>query len=811
MSSGIKLGRQRVLIFSIAVVGVIASMFGVVTVDANTPEGSILEHAKVPTEDDTASSKYAVIAAFTEGKSERLLLDANDRPLANKSNSPIKRVDGKGMNGESLGGADIIVDPDESLKGDIKIRYTNVGSYRGRSLDFDMLITDWKKAGFHGGEYMHFFDYQIGLRQGGYDYISLDGTYVYSDTKEPATDLTGSYMTINDLDMHQFVSFDETMWDSIDTIYASENTRVSYWKNGSNGKTKHHVGANFYENLDSQDEEGIVTLLVSGYKFSFDWAKDWTKPTSTGTKHNLNRELNWQDEKNGQLFEYLAEKPVRTEILEPTKKIIDSDGKQVDSNTVTVPETYTYNVHHTVPREDPRFYYTAYEMQDEIHDALDIERVRVYDRADKNITDKFDISTRNNTVTVKAPASMLNNPSFYGQDYRVEIRVKVNMSDDVVDFAGDSDSFTVSNKATVKIDNQSKTTNEVNTTVQLPQTDIGMKHIQIYTDRADQGLPVLLTLNLDNQFDTYSDETIDIGVYRTNENDKLLMTETVKLSDITDNEQLELLIPSDELAPAQEANYKAVIKDYDDRYISIPDDAVSIDTDGYTATEGTLTEQDGEPTSFTGVVMTEREIGEDIETYEEAITIDYVTDQTVKSGYGYDVYGKVAYENDIMDDVTERFDIHRSTDMRMEIDNGLLDYTLAFYNADSSASSMELVVDDSEDTDTHSVRTYTAPTIFLDQQSGMAYTAEQKDNGEVSGEAIDAGERLYAPVWIDSLGTYEMTLTNERPLGVHRMDVKTTSTVDVQAYMFSHTDSETPEDDELLIHPLSQDDIPANW
>ena len=106
---------------------------------------------------------------------------------------------------------------------------------------------------------------------------------------------------------------------------------------------------------------------------------------------------------------------------------------------------------------------------------------------------------------------------------------------------------------------------------------------------------------------------------------------------------------------------------------------------------------------------------------------------------------------------------------------------------------------------------YTLPQIYLEQKTGLTFTGNQKENGEMDGTPIDAGNKLYVPEWVQDTGAYDAVVTNKRPIGSHFMNFNLLRHVNVEAYMFNHTDSNTPEDDELLIHPMEQSDIPVNW
>lgn len=749
--------------------------------------------ASVPKSTDVASAKYAVVAQFVRGKS-KLELSGVSTKQSNK-------------------GRDLIVEPGSNLKGKIKAVYTNVATYKGKSLDFEMVVADWDKAGFKGGEWMVFQDSRIGFTQSGYTSVSIHCTYLYHDTGKPATDLTGSYMTVNDLDTYQYVSFDSGMMKKIDKIYAYDGSKLSHWTTGSNT----NIGAKFWQAYDTDDRTTMVTFLISGYQFNFSWCKDWSEYSSIHTRYDFNKTLDWKNEDSAQYFSYLAEKPIRTEILTPTKEITDTNGKETESSNATVNDPYRYTVYHTVPAEFPEFYYKSYVMQDTIHKALSIKSVKIYNSADEDVTKNFTVSTSGNTVKATAKSSALSSSSFYGQDYRVEINVAVRDSADLLDYAGDKNSFDVVNKADVIVDGKTKSTNEVTTKVTLPKTEIGMKHIKIYTNKASAGLPVYLDLTHAHDYMMYKDEPFTIDLYRIDGDQKTKVTsKTVKLGDL--DKAVQLTIPTTPFMRNDIDMYEADLN-VNKNHFTIPSGKDTIDAQGHVAAEETLSEKTTEnapPVTYKGIVMTEREIGGPLTKHYETISIDYLPKQNVKSGYGFQLYGKVSYANDIMSDEVDKFKIARTTDAVMNVDHHLIDKTLSYYDAtktyrDGEQIAVPLSQKSLINTDDTSTETYQAPHIYLAQDTGMSYTEEQKKAGQIKGTAVDAGNQLYVPVWISDLGTYTMTFENKTPLGINAINFKINSTVDVTAYMFAYEKSRTIKNDELLIEPVPRGDASIKW
>lgn len=751
------------------------------TANAIRKGDSILDgKAEVPRSGDIADSKYAVIAKFKPGVSERIISGINTRT--------------------SNEGYEVIVDPPSHKKGDIKITYTNIGTYKGRTLDFQIVVVDWEKAGYNGGEWMAFYPFEIGISQGGYNYISLEGTYMYHDTGRAATDLTGSYMTFNDLDLNQSVSFSNEMWNRIDKIYAYDNTWLEQWR--ANGEI--HIGSSGSPNTHSGDERAIFTALVDGYQFDFSWSTDWHTALDSGYNYYLNKTLDWYNRESDQYFIYSAQKPVQTETLEPTKKITTGNNQR-DSNTVQVGDNYEYTVYHSVPSEYNKFYYDSYTMTDTIHDALDIKRVRVYTATGTNVTNWFNISTSGNKVRAEAENRTLNSSQFYGRDYQFEIDVEVRESADLAQYITDGNRFEIGNTAKVVIDGKSNSSNTVTTTVKMPVVQAGLEKIQVYTDKADEGLPVRVYANVEDYHELYKNEDVKMKLYQ---DGSPIKTKTINLENLDGLTKLN--VSPSELNKASHANYEIRLSTDNPKAIKIGNRAIN--TDGYTAVEKTFTEQDmsGGVINFTGIVMTEREQGQSMNKYVETLEIKAMSDQRVKSGYEFEVYGNVDYSNEIMQQVDNVIGIHDVTDVQMLVDRHLVGSSLAFYDEDETMLDITMLQDKNL-SDTRSVVSYQTPEIFLEQKTSDSYTKQQKENGAIDGESVSGGHKLYVPIWIDDLGVYDVSFKSEQALGAHHIQFDITREIDVYAYMFSHTDSGTPINDELLVKPMPKEDIPTNW
>ncbi|WP_169911308.1 hypothetical protein [Evansella clarkii] len=349
--------------------------------------------------------------------------------------------------------------------------------------------------------------------------------------------------------------------------------------------------------------------------------------------------------------------------------------------------------------------------------------------------------------------------------------------------------------------------------------ELRLERFQVFTNKASKGLPTSVRVAqvvLDG--DSVKDLPITLAIYDTDSGDKVTEKEYLQRDLQRENG---ITIPSDGLEPDQMKNYEVRIEGYDTDKIWVRDGEGSIDTNGHTSREETLTLDDADSDGnivFRDVVMTERELGQDMVEYFETLTVYHIDNPSVKAGYGFELTAKVEYENDVMNEVRSRVEgVAFESDIDAAFHHKLFDPSLEFYDSDASYSgddsiTIPLLRDGLSPGVNRTASDYQLPHFYLEQGSGLTYTANQKESGELLLEdAVDAGHRLLVPVWIDDVGEYGMVISNTTPFGSHFMNFEIDRLVDVRAYMFHHTDSVTPDDDELLIHPMIQNDIPEDW
>lgn len=171
----------------------------------------------------------------------------------------------------------------------------------------------------------------------------------------------------------------------------------------------------------------------------------------------------------------------------PQKFVADSDEGTIDPSQVLLLnkgvyhntlknryEKYHYAITHTVPNvkvfpgspDDQT--YKSYSITDKLDKVLDgASNVKVYDDQNQDVTYRFNIQTKDNTLKVIAKPSTLTQEDFYNNTYKVtfdtDVKPGVSLADHID--AEHKDQALVENKPVVEIDNNSVDGNTTKTNI----------------------------------------------------------------------------------------------------------------------------------------------------------------------------------------------------------------------------------------------------------------------------------------------------------------------------------------------------------
>lgn len=339
----------------------------------------------------------------------------------------------------------------------------------------------------------------------------------------------------------------------------------------------------------------------------------------------------------------------------------------------------------------------------------------------------------------------------------------------------------------------SPTSNRVRYTIRA-DAELNLERIRIYTANAKEHLPIQLRINKEVLRDRALTEPLKLVVY-----EKGTTTRVYEKSFTIGNLQREndLLIPSKFLKKDTNKAYEVRVEGYNTDKIYVDDTANKIDTQGYTSSEKVIEKTVTEDSSldYKGVIMTEREIGKDMVSYYETLTMPLKKREDLYTGYGYELNQKLTFTNDLGGATAT------PTHMAVEIDNKAIDGTTVGIADDQSH--IELLTEESVQGNSL-VQTYYYPNSYMSQKTGEIVSEEAAETSTDPDDLVYAGNKLYVPVWMDAIGAYDHTFKSVSPLGVNEISISVTDPLHVEAYMFGHLDSETMKDDALLITPSTR-------
>ena len=335
--------------------------------------------------------------------------------------------------------------------------------------------------------------------------------------------------------------------------------------------------------------------------------------------------------------------------------------------------------------------------------------------------------------------------------------------------------------------------------------ELGLGRIRIYTDTASNGLPVSVRVNqVVLKEEAVKDKDITLALYDKVTN-KRLTSKTFKQSTLQKENLMRL--PNTVLfsGTPRKRSIEARIEAFDDSVIWVRDGDEKIDTDAYVAEQKTLISPADDldaALSYKGVAVSEREFGKAIQLYYETVKLSPRKPIHVKAGYSFPYDVSLTYTNELLNDVASKVDLKTTAPGKILVENPLIDDTYEHKNKTETHSEMNL--DSLTDaTFFDGVKTdYKLQPSMIDKETGNSYTQNQVTNATTSPmNVVAGGNRLYVPTWIDEAKTYGLVFAPQGRVGSNQIAFVVASEVDVFAYMFSHIDSQTKDDDELLIQP----------
>ncbi|WP_144500374.1 thioester domain-containing protein [Bacillus pumilus] len=348
----------------------------------------------------------------------------------------------------------------------------------------------------------------------------------------------------------------------------------------------------------------------------------------------------------------------------------------------------------------------------------------------------------------------------------------------------------------------------------VPLIETKLEKLQVYTAAADKGLPVKVALSKTN---VYKNNTpgmttakIDVSLYegKTKLDSKTYTAQSLPKS-------INFLVDPKTLKVNTNKAYTVKLEGYNKNDFDISIGSI-LTTKGYTSSEEKisvnmkdLVKKKG---SISRVIMTEVTPTTKMRSYFETATFSGDLLKKRKTGYGLEQNLIFAYEN-----MLNKSDDHISFDFKVpsQLLDTYLNYKinkgLAAFPMDVAASKKSQQVDKMIQE-----MTFQFPHVNVERETGSLFTDQQvasKDK-RIKHALRDGGNRFYTPIWAE-LGDYDVSYVSNQ-IGVNKVTIEIKDNLNLYASMYAHMDSDTIDQDEILLTPINADDpfptgIPKGW
>ena len=351
----------------------------------------------------------------------------------------------------------------------------------------------------------------------------------------------------------------------------------------------------------------------------------------------------------------------------------------------------------------------------------------------------------------------------------------------------------------------------------VPLADVGLKKIQIYTAKAEDGLPVKVELSHVKNYPTSvidmknSNKTITLALYQ---GSKKLDSKKYTAEKIPTN--VDFKISPNVLKVNENKPYTVKLEGFDSNDFKVVTSAATITTKGYTSSESLIEVNSSNVTdlSYTGVVMTEREVGKDMKEFYETIDLSFEKLKKMRTGYGFTMPLDMVYNNEIGSGSTD-FSFNMLVPESI-VDTKYIEYSTVKSNA---TVPLERTVDQTKvNNETKKVtQKYELQHVNVENRTGAIFSDAQvrANDKRIQYDMVDGERKFYLPIW-SRVGQYPITVESADKLGVHQVDIKINYELNIVAHMMAHMDSETIQDDAILFIPIDKktpfpEGIPEGW
>jgi len=358
-----------------------------------------------------------------------------------------------------------------------------------------------------------------------------------------------------------------------------------------------------------------------------------------------------------------------------------------------------------------------------------------------------------------------------------------------------------------------------------PLIKTGLEKVQIYTAKAEEGLPVRVYLSKVinykgdiTKIKDYEDtnKTINVSLYQGSTKITEKKYTASKLPDY-----LEFEIPKEKLAVNENKTYTVKLEGFNKNDFDVIKGKESLATKGYTAFEGTVTfdvKRETTPeNSKSYVVMTEKTPETNMKSYYETINYKVTPLKKIRTGYGIETKVTFDYSNELGTDYQFATKVAENN-LSFYAPDSLRDSYLDYPTEGSNMIIDLLNKETSKQVNGDFIRTneFIFPHMNVEQLTGNLFTDEQVANKDsnITRELRDGGNKFYLPIWND-LGTFDVSYQSTE-IGANKVKLQVEDKIEVFAHMLVHMDSETIKEDAILLMPVNGDDpfpegLPEGW
>ncbi|TPV39522.1 fusion protein (includes pXO2-28-29-30) [Bacillus dicomae] len=354
----------------------------------------------------------------------------------------------------------------------------------------------------------------------------------------------------------------------------------------------------------------------------------------------------------------------------------------------------------------------------------------------------------------------------------------------------------------------SPVSNQVKYTI-VADVNLSLRKIRIDTAPAESGLPVTVRLDKDIVYEDSNKEKLYVNLYDKTDN-KLVGSKVYTIEELP--EEIKFKVDPKFLKKNNKRNYEVRLEKVNKESILIVDEKGKVDTDGYTSSEETVKEnaKGSMELKYKGVIMTEREVGKEMEVFYETLTIPLKQLPKQKTGYGFELKTEANYNNEL----AIAYDIKANA----LVDKRLVD---SYLNYEKKGEQVVVPLEETKKTGSADKNKtdflFELPHMNVEQKTGNLFTDQQvkEHDSRIKNAIKDGKRRLYVPIWAD-LGEYDIFVVSGAPIGANKINFEVTQPLQLYAYMYGTMGSKTLKDDELLIEPVDPNNPfsngkPSDW